>query len=190
MIEEFTRRDKFAVWCSKDGINYRLVLLKDYYEELKELYSEDNNQKWLEFWDNCEEAQKKFSRCIVLPITALVIVLFLFFANWNKMFANAQMPESTSLGLTLGIPLVYLVIMMVLRKNVYNKILNYQQEATKAIRDNLGDKKFEKLLKEQRTFKDEFFAKKENEEALQQEKDGEETKNDNTLEETQESEIK
>lgn len=159
VLEEFTRQNKFAVWSSKDGINYRLAVEKDYYQELKELYSDKVNESWLSFWDNCDVIQRNFSRHFVLPITSVVIILFLLLANWNNLFKAAQMPSSVSLGLTIGVPLVYLVIMMVLRKNVINKITSEQQRALKDIKEYFGEKKFDSLLKSQRTYIDHYFDK-------------------------------
>ncbi|MCR5786320.1 MAG: hypothetical protein K6G28_01285 [Acholeplasmatales bacterium] len=159
VLEEFTRQNKFAVWSSKDGVNYRLAVEKDYYEQVKELYSVKVNESWLSFWDNCDVIQKNFSRRIVLPITALVIAVFLFLANWNNMFKNAQMNATVNLGLTIAIPVVYLVAMMILRRNVINKITLEQQNALNDIKAYFGEKKFDSLLKTQRTYIDSYFEK-------------------------------
>ncbi len=159
ILDEFTRQNKFAVWSSKDGVNYRLAVEKDYYSQVSELYKVEVNERWLKFWDDCEVIQSKFSKTLVLPLTLVVIVLFLFFANWNNIFKNAQMNSTLSLALTIGIPLVYMIVMLFLRRNVMNKIQLSQQNALKEVREYLGDKKFEELLKIQRTYIDEYFDK-------------------------------
>lgn len=69
------------------------------------------------------------------------------------------MNSTLSLALTIGIPLVYMIVMLFLRKNVMNKIQLSQQNALKEVREYLGDKKFEELLKIQRTYIDEYFDK-------------------------------
>jgi len=164
VLKEFTAQNKFAVWSSKDGQNYRLAVEKDYYEKVKDLYTVEVNEIWLGFWDECDVIQTKFSRHIVLPVTLIVVVLFLFFANWNNMFANAKMNEAVQLGFTIGIPVIYLVVMMFLRRNVMNKIMGSQQQALVKVKEHFGESKFEQLLKTQRTYIDEYFEKEQDEE--------------------------
>lgn len=157
VLEEFTKQGKFAVWSSKDGVNYRLAVEKEYYEQLNELYSIPVNQEWLGFWDKCEVMQRNFSRKIILPVTAVLIVILIFFANWNNIFKNAQMNEGLNLGFTIGIPLVYLASMMFVRKKIINNITKEQQQALQNIKEHFGESKFEQLLKMQRTYIDEYF---------------------------------
>lgn len=75
------------------------------------------------------------------------------------MFKGAQMNSTLSLALTIGIPLVYMIVMLFLRKNVMTKIQMCQENALKSVREYFGDKKFEELLKIQRTYIDEYFDK-------------------------------
>lgn len=159
VLEEFTRQNKFAVWSSKDGVNYRLAVEKEYYEKVSDLYIVEVNERWLKFWDDCEVIQSNFSKKFVLPTTIIVVVVFLFFANWNNMFKGAQMNSTLSLALTIGIPLIYMIVMLFLRKNVMTKIQMCQENALKSVREYFGDKKFEELLKIQRTYIDEYFDK-------------------------------
>ena len=163
VLNEFTKQGKFAVWSSKDGVNYRLAVEKDYYAKVSELYTMEVNEKWLKFWDDCDVIQTKFSRHIVLPLTLVVVVLFLFFANWNNMFKSAQMDSTLSLALTIGIPLAYMIVMLFLRKSVMNKIQLSQQNALQEVKDYFGENKFESLLKTQRTYIDEYFESDEEE---------------------------
>ncbi len=157
VLEEFTKQGKFAVWSSKDGSNYRLAVEENYYKKLNELYTVDVNREWLGFWDNCEKMQKSFSRKIVIPVTCVVIVLFLFIANWNKMFKNAQMSDTVSLIFTFAIPVIYLIGMLFVRKTIINNITKEQQKALDKIKKYFGEEKYESLLKQQRTYIDEYF---------------------------------
>lgn len=151
VLEEFTKQGKFAVWSSKDGKNYRLAVEKEYYEKLNELYTIPVNKEWLGFWDRCEKMQKNFSRKIVLPVTIVVIIIFIIIANIPNIENGVQ------LGLTIGIPLVYLVCMMFVRRRIINNIGKEQQQALANIKQYFGEAKFDKLLKDQRTYIDEYY---------------------------------
>ena len=192
VLEEFTKQGKFAVWSSKDGVNYRLAVEKDYYAKLNELYTVDVNKEWLGFWDNCEKMQKGFSRKIVIPVTIVVVILFLFLANWNKMFTNAQMSDTLSMVFTIAIPLVYLVGMLFVRKTIINNITKEQQKALERIKTYLGEEKYESLLKDQRTYIDEYFDSHYTDENEENENSSSETntsdENANTNEDTSTSE--
>ncbi len=181
VLKEFTQQGKFAVWSSKDGVNYRLAVEKQYYEQLKELYSVEVNTTWLGFWDDCDLIQTKFSRTIVLPVTLVVVLVFILFANWNNFFKGAKMPDGIQLGFTIGIPLVYLFVMMFLRKNIYNKIAASQQKNLAIIKDHFGENKYASLLKAQRSYIDSYFEADEDEENTSVENAKEET-NDITTE--------
>lgn len=157
VLKEFTAQGKFAVWSSKDGVNYRLAVEKNYFEKLHELYTVEVNEIWLGFWDKCDTLQSNFSRHLVLPLTIGVLVLFLLFANWNNFFKGAQMQDGLQLGLTLGIPFAFLIVMMFLRKNIYNKVALAQQESLAKIKELFGENKYTSLLKNQRTYIDEYF---------------------------------
>ena len=181
VLKEFTAQGKFAVWSSKDGVNYRLAVEKNYFEKLHELYTVEVNEIWLGFWDKCDTLQSNFSRHLVLPLTIGVLVLFLLFANWNNFFKGAQMQDGLQLGLTLGIPFAFLIVMMFLRKNIYNKIAASQQKNLAIIKDHFGENKYASLLKAQRSYIDSYFEADEDEENTSVENAKEET-NDITTE--------
>ena len=114
-----------------------------------------------------EIMQKNFSRKIVIPITIVVICLFLFIANWNKMFKNAQMSDTANMICTFGIPVIYLIGMLFVRKTIINNITKEQQNALQKIKDFFGEVKYEKLLKEQRTYIDDYFDAHSSDEELE-----------------------
>ncbi len=183
VLEEFTRQGKFAVWSSKDGVNYRLAVEKDYYEKLNELYTVEVNKEWLGFWDNCEIIQKNFSRRVMIPSIIVVIILFLFIANWNKMFKSAQMSDTVNMILTFAVPAIYLIGLVFARKSIINKITQEQQTALDKIKVYFGETKYERLLKEQRTYIDEYF------EAHYSDESDNDLETEETTEETKEDEI-
>ena len=181
VLQEYTQRNKFAVWSSKNGKDYRLAVEKGYYEKLSELYSTKVNSVWVNFWDRCEVIQKNFSYKFMIPATIVVIALFLFLVNLGRIF-GFTMNETAQTAITLAVPVVYIIFVMLVRKSVVNKITIEQSKAIQEIKDYFGDNKFEALLKEQRTYIDEYFAnQKEAEETPEETKeDGE--KNDDALE--------
>jgi len=67
------------------------------------------------------------------------------------------MQDGLQLGLTLGIPFAFLIVMMFLRKNIYNKVALAQQESLAKIKELFGETKYTSLLKNQRTYIDEYF---------------------------------
>lgn len=184
VLEEFTKQGKFAVWSSKDGKNYRLAVEKDYYEKLNELYTVDVNKEWLGFWDKCETMQKSFSHKIVIPITIVVIILFLFITNWNNIFKNAQMSDTANMIFMFGIPVIYLIGMLFVRKTIINNITKEQQNALQKIKEFFGESKYEKLLKEQRTYIDDYFDAHQNDDGSSDENSTDEIKEENEVIET------
>lgn len=197
VLDEFTNKGKFAVWSSKDGVDYRLAVEKKYYETLSDLYSKKVNQVWLNFWDECDRIQKNFSFKLVLPLTCVVVVVFLLLVNLKNWF-NVNVPDSVTIGLTFGIPLVYIIFIMFLRSRVMKKINLAQADSIQKIKNDLGAAKFENLLRGQRTYIDEFFKAREEaiekeyeeslEEELTEEKDNNEEDNKEEVKEETEEE--
>jgi len=179
VLNEFVNKGKFAVWSCVDGTNYKLAIEKGYYDELRELYSDKVNDTWLKFWDECEKISSTFSKKIVLPATAVIIVIFVvLMALSNKMLGK--------LGtyLTLGLAIFYVLVILILRKLTTNKINIANQNALAVIKKNLGEAHFNDLLERQRNYIDAYYdtlsAKEEAEASANEE-------NVNELKETEET---
>ena len=175
VLREYTQRNKFAVWSSKNGKDYRLAVEKGYYEKLSDLYSAKVNSIWINFWDRCDIIQKNFSFKFMIPSTVIVIALFLFLVNIGRIF-NVTLPSWVSTVITLSVPIAYIIFVMLIRRRVISKISMEQAKAIQEIKDHFGDNKFELLLKEQRTYIDEFFANQASEEKEEETEDASETK--------------
>lgn len=179
VLNEFVNKGKFAVWSCVDGTNYKLAIEKGYYDELRELYSDKVNDTWLKFWDECEKISSTFSKKIVLPATAVIIVIFVVL-----MALSNKMPGKLGTYLSLGLAIVYVLVILILRKLTTNKINIANQNALAVIKKNLGEAHFNDLLERQRNYIDAYYdtlsAKEEAEASANEE-------NVNELKETEET---
>ena len=179
VLNEFVNKGKFAVWSCVDGTNYKLAIEKGYYDELRELYSDKVNDTWLKFWDECEKISSTFSKKIVLPATAVIIVIFVVL-----MALSNKMPGKLGTYLTLGLAIFYVLVILILRKLTTNKINIANQNALAVIKKNLGEAHFNDLLECQRNYIDAYYdtlsAKEEAEASANEE-------NVNELKETEET---
>lgn len=179
VLNEFVNKGKFAVWSCVDGTNYKLAIEKGYYDELRELYSDKVNDTWLKFWDECEKISSTFSKKIVLPATAVIIVIFVVL-----MALSDKMPGKLGTYLTLGLAIFYVLVILILRKLTTNKINIANQNALAVIKKNLGEAHFNDLLQRQRNYIDAYYdtlsAKEEAEASANEE-------NVNELKETEET---
>lgn len=183
VLNEFVNKGKFAVWSCVDGTNYKLAIEKGYYDELRELYSDKVNDTWLKFWDECEKISSTFSKKIVLPATAVIIVIFVVL-----MALSNKMPGKLGTYLTLGLAIFYVLVILILRKLTTNKINIANQNALAVIKKNLGEAHFNDLLERQRNYIDAYYdtlSAKEEAEASANEENGNELKE---TEETTEAE--
>lgn len=172
VLNEFVNKGKFAVWSCVDGVNYKLAIEKGYYDELRELYSDKVNNTWLKFWDECEKISSTFSKKIVLPATAVIIVIFIVL-----MALSNKMPGKLGTYLTLGLAIAYVLVILVLRKLTTNKINIANQSALEVIKKDLGADHFNELLEKQRNYIDSYYdalSAKEDAEAEANEADVEE----------------
>lgn len=179
VLNEFVNKGKFAVWSCVDDTNYKLAIEKGYYDELRELYSDKVNDTWLKFWDECEKISSTFSKKIVLPATAVIIVIFVVL-----MALSNKMPGKLGTYLTLGLAIFYVLVILILRKLTTNKINIANQNALAVIKKNLGEAHFNDLLERQRNYIDAYYdtlsAKEEAEASANEE-------NVNELKETEET---
>ncbi len=149
MLTEFTAKGKFAVWSSVDGTNYRLFVEEGYYNKLKPLYESKINAIWLNFWDSCEKVTTKF-RNIVMPL-ALVVILIVFGSTF--LLNNSK----ASLIVTIATAALYFLGVMLYKRVVNKKLGLLNAEAVAEIKKHMGEKRFERLLDDQRSYMDEYF---------------------------------
>ena len=152
---EFTNKGKFAVWSCVDNQNYRLYIESGYYKKLAPLYKQNINQVWLDFWDECEKGVLKFKN-IIMPIM-LVLILAFFFGG-----AILIKNQTIQLIVALAVAFVFIVVVLFFRRKVNKRIEAANSVSVKKIKDILGEKRFNKLLEDQRSYIDEFFKYDEN----------------------------
>ncbi len=170
--EEFINKGKFAVWSSIDGTNYRLFVEDGYYNELKPLYEANVNKIWVDFWDSCEGISKKMSRCVILPVTVLAVVLCIGFSF---------LPQGSFYAM-LAVVVVAFVAMLFCNRLTRKKIADVNASSVELIKKTVGGKKeFDELLERQKDYMDQYYDN------LYPEEDEEDVE-DNSLEEN-ESEI-
>ena len=177
VLNEFVNKGKFAVWSCVDGTNYKLAIEKGYYDELRELYSDKVNDTWLKFWDECEKISSTFSKKIVLPATAVIIVIFVVL-----MALSNKMPGKLGTYLTLGLAIFYVLVILILRKLTTNKINIANQNALAVIKKNLGEAHFNDLLERQRNYIDAYY------DTLSAKEDAEASANEENVNELKETE--
>lgn len=149
IFTEFTNKGKFAVWSSVDGVNYRLYIEDGYYAKLKPLYGSKINNVWLKFWDDAEKVTSKY-RNIIMP-AALIIVILGFILNLSIK------SQAISLGITFGFIVLYAAFIFIYKARVNKQLGILNRESLTEIKKFMGEKRFEKLLEDQRSYIDEFF---------------------------------
>ncbi len=150
LYDEFTKQGKFAVWSSADSKNYRLYIEDGYLKKLEPLYKKNINTIWLDFWDACDKSVSKF-RNILMPI---MLVLILVFFLGGSLLIKSQVAQVV---VALSVGLLFILIIFFIRRRVNKKVSEANQESVVKIKNILGEKRFEKLLNDQRSYIDEFF---------------------------------
>lgn len=169
LYNEYAPKAKFAIWSSKDGKNYRLLLEDGYYEKLRELYGKRVNNCWVDFWNKVAVDRKKTMLTIFLPLVLVIAVAFILAGVLKKQLGdNGQL-------IMLSIALVVFIIGNVfVNKRIDKSINKHNAEAIDDIKHIIGKDRFDALIDEQKLYYDEFFGLQEdnktNEEGTPEEK--------------------
>lgn len=159
--EEFANKEQFAVWSSVDGVNYKLFFEKGYYEACQELYQQEINKIWVDFWDEAEGISKSMNYKVLYPI--VIVSLIVLVVSW---FLG-------EIGSTIAIIAFVLAIFGMIFSNskCRKKIANAQYLSRDKVVKFLGEANFNKLLDKQADYKDAYFQAlyPEDEEELEEE---------------------
>lgn len=148
LMDEFINKGKFHVWSSVDGVNYHLYIEEGYYKELKELYTQPMNKIWVDFWDSCEAITKKTSSHIIIPGTAVAVVLCLL---------CSFLPQNISLYATIAVVAVAFIGTIVVNRWTKKRIYDENVKSVGLIKKHLGENKFDKLLEKQKEYMDNYY---------------------------------
>lgn len=169
-LSRFASKGKFAVWTS-DGVDYRLLIEKGYYEAIPDLYQADINVIWLDFMNYAYQTQTKLSRKYSL------FTLITFVLSLASVFLITELSGQDTVGFVVGIAILF-VGLFTFSKKQQNELRTYIKTenvtATQKIKDTLGENRFEELLNEQQAYYEKYFAFDDEEEAVELDQPAEE----------------
>lgn len=144
---QYASRGRFAVWTS-DGVSYKVLIEKTYYEALSAFYQYDVNKIWLGFLDNVSGISKKVNMWFMIPtfgVYAIAAVVALTFF------------QAYTMQILLGM-IVAVVISNIFQGRIVNNKVRAENMATQnKIRDFLGNDQFDDLVKAQEEHYQAYF---------------------------------
>lgn len=174
-LYQYAGKGRFAIWTS-NGINYRVLVEKTYYEAIEAFYEEPVNRIWVSFLDRIGKITKKINMLFIIPI----IIFYLGIAVLATLFFQDYM-------LTI---LLVLIVMVVISNMIQGQIVNKRvrkenQAAQDEIRRYLGEEGFSDMVQKQEDhykayfkFEDEVAVEPVDSIDLEQEDEHEESESD------------
>ena len=74
-LEEYTRKGNFAIFSTRDGLTYRLLIEKGYYDVMHELYDVETNTIWEQFWVDVNKCRTNYLFKILVPVLVVYLAL-------------------------------------------------------------------------------------------------------------------
>lgn len=175
---QFASRGRFAVWTS-NGIGYRVLIEKSYYEAMKPFYEPEVNKIWLDFLTNVGEMSKKINRLFIIP-TLILYVAVAAIATW--LFPDMMWQ-------VLLVMLILVVLSNMIQGRIVNgKVREANKKAQDEIRATMGVENFENLIKAQEEHYQAYFKFEEEPQPEITEETPNEEEPSNNEEESQEGE--
>lgn len=147
-------RQRFYAWTS-DGLDYRLFVEKGYYERVgADLYNNKVNDIQLDFTNFVHKTQKQMNRKYLLTslcafaIAVAVSIGLSFIPNFE---------QAAVIGPMVALFLVIFIISHKIQGKLKTAVRAENEKASKAIRDYLGEHRFERILEEQQAYLAEYF---------------------------------
>lgn len=147
VTEEFINKGQFATWASEDGVNYRLFIEEGYHGVVGDLYTQQVNKIWVDFWDSTEVISRKFSRYLLIPlmIVSVAICVISFFLPTGGNYV------------AMGVLVVAFIVMLVCNSKTKKAIMKENIKSRDEIIKLLGEEKFDKLLEQQKEYMDQYY---------------------------------
>ena len=144
-IDIYAKQGRFSMWVS-DGKTYKLLILKEYYETLSELYSPEASQLWINYFVSVKQKQRKFN--LIFYSIALILVIV------GIVCAYAFSENMIAFGAVLGVLVISIAQNFMLRKTVSNLTDNLQR----ALMDKVGgEENFKEIIQKQNEFYQNYF---------------------------------
>ncbi len=179
-LSRFAGRGNFAIWTS-DGQGFKLLVERDYYNNLKDLHSPKINTLWINFYESVHTLRRNLFLKMMLPMLAVVFVAMFLFAT-----IGVLQPYQTPV--LIAALVLMLVFNMFQSSLLRRKVDEYRTNTIDGIKNILGAEKFEELVKNQNKFYENYFKF---EEPVEQVQEIEEVKEEvvEELEETKEENV-
>ena len=160
-LEEYTRKGNFAIFPTRDGLTYRLLIEKGYYDVMHELYDVETNTIWEQFWVDVNKCRTNYLFKILVPVLVVYLALsYLIIALSNG-----------NIWALLGCVFVVFLVTGLLNNWNRQKMQKINYEAGNKIREAKGAKHFDELSKAQERYYAKYFGYEEDlkQEVLEQE---------------------
>lgn len=144
---------QFTFWSNNGTTTYKLLIEDSFYDVMKDLYSEEVNGIWLEFYEEVTLARKNAVIKGLIPMSAIVFA---------SIAALGFIPEEYSaVGNYVGVGLiaVFLVVNVLRNKKINEKMKTMNIAAIDKIKKAVTETHFDELLDNQEVFVEEFYNK-------------------------------
>lgn len=153
LFNQYAPQAKFAIWSSKEGTNYRLLLEDTYYPRMRELYGKRVNQCMIDFWNKVEKQRSKIMRCVFIPVSIIVFLGFI-----ASIILGGLLGESLQMVVMAVLLLAFIVVNVAVNRKIDSAVNKFNSEAVEKIKNIVGHKHFDELIDIQQAHYDEFFG--------------------------------
>lgn len=158
-LAQYVQKGRFYVWTS-DGNNYRLVIEQGFYDKVSYFFAEEINGIWIGFLDEIGQVSKKMTRTFLIGSLLLAVAIII-----------VSIPlELQQYGIIASL-LIVLISNMVHSSKLSKIIKEKNYKAQMEIREFLTEEGFERLLKEQDEYFQDYFKFDEEDELEEVEED-------------------